>query len=1050
MQKNEFLNFIQEFENTKSIKTIKSFIKRDSYNKSIFNLIESEEISSKFIIILNDIFNNLELVPDNVTKELVAIYFKILKSELKFGKIINILSAARIKKIINFIFDSAKLNSLDLAKINLKELFVGNLTKDIEIYIMKRLRSIAGESNRIFYQVINQFDIFCSDHIENLHNIELENVYFLPKICDIAKIKEIFREVSNIVNDLNALDDLITNKLDEANHLMINAAFANITLCSYRNNNFNPKSFESWFNLKKGMLIDSIGKDGTQFLEFLIMNFPKNSGLHISPDQSDSEFKRTLCSVFVVLITISLKTFSKNLLQTYFNEDSNIEDMYLFGAEININPKAWFADILKNPQYLSKAKSIYLCSDECGYMYEIINCTKPWVLGNCPLCNQTIGGKGHKIFERKGHRVINLEEAKVISEKFISEHKHVSDPGFTHYGGNIPPYPIRKMKMRASFILLNSITNALLLYRFGIATSNMQFLNRILKTEDDSVQLINKILRENYNELMNLNENNPDTYYWIFECILMFAITFKDTNKNSMTEKYRDDLEKAFEDSIKNLDFQSSIFEFRSRISKLNDGISIMDFIQEIKTPSIIEYPFLYCFRNTAKITWLHFESSFNKIDNSAYKSSQWFINNFEALHDLQYLYDIQKYCYALTSLYSRKIFRLDAEKITIRDSYGKYPNLKSLYTKFILAWNSVKIKFINLDCKVLKKIEINENTTINTLLIKSGQNSPSNVLFALLSHLISLQNSVKEIIEAEVFRPIDLDRLEKCQVFYIDRDEIIKNFSCNQLLYGRGKEAIFNFEIIEEFIKSSIAASARINTKIKNEIEYQCEHMQKYMNIISELRGKYEQKELDSESQKNLELRLDYFIESNKSPTLISNFYDSFQSLLIILNQYQVQSNEKIKNITLLKETKNKFIPSGEFLEFFRHYHIYNIINVYEIVEEKIFFNILPLVNQIYKIKFENPDEELNELAQFKNYILNTYNQEYFLEFSKVIRRYILRMLTSEFINPENNLNDYIDCESLWRSKFINHIEDILQNFKKAFKISNSVHLEEIYRSLL
>ena len=107
-------------------------------------------------------------------------------------------------------------------------------------------------------------------------------------------------------------------------------------------------------------------------------------------------------------------------------------------------------------------------------------------------------------------------------------------------------------------------------------------------------------------------------------------------------------------------------------------------------------------------------------------------------------------------------------------------------------------------------------------------------------------------------------------------------------------------------------------------------------------------------------------------------------------------------------------------------------------------------MVNQIYKIKFENPDEELNELAQFKNYILNTYNQEYFLEFSKVIRRYILRMLTSEFINPENNLNDYIDCESLWRSKFINHIEDILQNFKKAFKISNSVHLEEIYRSLL
>ena len=60
--------------------------------------------------------------------------------------------------------------------------------------------------------------------------------------------------------------------------------------------------------------------------------------------------------------------------------------------------------------------------------------------------------------------------------------------------------------------------------------------------------------------------------------------------------------------------------------------------------------------------------------------------------------------------------------------------------------------------------------------------------------------------------------------------------------------------------VKSSVMASARINTKIKNEIEYQCEHMQKYMNIIQEIRGKYEQKELDCKSHINLGLRLDSF----------------------------------------------------------------------------------------------------------------------------------------------------------------------------------------------
>ena len=223
-----------------------------------------------------------------------------------------------------------------------------------------------------------------------------------------------------------------------------------------------------------------------------------------------------------------------------------------------------------------------------------------------------------------------------------------------------------------------------------------------------------------------------------------------------------------------------------------------------------------------------------------------------------------------------------------------------------------------------------------------------------------------------------------------------------------------------------------------------------KYMYIISEIRQKYKQKELDRKSKKNLGLRLDYFIESNQNAILISNFYDSLQILLIILNQYQMQPEEKINDIPLLKQTKNKFIPSGEFLEFFGHYQVLNIVNVYEIVEEKIFFNYLPLVNQIYKIRFDNPDEELNELIQFKNYILYEYDQECFLEVCKVIRRYILRMLTSEFMNPEKSISFYLNCESLWRSKFINRMEGIVENFPNSFKISNSVHLEEVYKSLL
>ena len=48
------------------------------------------------------------------------------------------------------------------------------------------------------------------------------------------------------------------------------------------------------------MLVFSMGNDETQFLEYLVMNFPKNSGFHISADLSETDFKRTLCSVFVV------------------------------------------------------------------------------------------------------------------------------------------------------------------------------------------------------------------------------------------------------------------------------------------------------------------------------------------------------------------------------------------------------------------------------------------------------------------------------------------------------------------------------------------------------------------------------------------------------------------------------------------------------------------------------------------------------------------------------------------------------------------------------
>ena len=162
------------------------------------------------------------------------------------------------------------------------------------------------------------------------------------------------------------------------------------------------------------------------------------------------------------------------------------------------------------------------------------------------------------------------------------------------------------------------------------------------------------------------------------------------------------------------------------------------------------------------------------------------------------------------------------------------------------------------------------------------------------------------------------------------------------------------------------------------------------------------------------------------------------------------MEPNEKINEIPILRQTKNKFIPSSEFLEFFGNYYVSNIINVYEIVEEKIFFNILPLVSQIYKIRFGLPDKELKELNQFKNHVLKEYNQEYFLEVHRVIRRYILRMLTSDSLTPENNISEYLGCEGLWRSKFIIQIDEILEKFPNNFILSNSVHLEEIYRSLL
>ena len=448
----------------------------------------------------------------------------------------------------------------------------------------------------------------------------------------------------------------------------------------------------------------------------------------------------------------------------------------------------------------------YICKD-CGFLYEVSECTFPMHQGKCPN-GHLIGGINH-ICSKMDIRVFsdinelnqykNSNEANYFVSKTLEEFKREYVEIFLvqRTKGIMKNYRYIDFEKNFSVRNLNIITYRVLnfiLYSFLLGSYILNNLNdkemKEFLIENLFPHTLFGVIKKGW-ELINVSlknigfENVQIFINMIFDKIIELINKLESVN----TEDELDN----FENSVNN--YILEIISNKNKIDKLNEEYHKMkNEILNLNPQSIKEIiksnydPMLYSQNNYPDIQYYCFSSiqdfnsfviKFNSLNDNKKKYSliNMLINKDSDLIknaiNMKHLININKFSNLLLNIYSFKISREEAKSKKLKNEldniieyYNKMNNVRiekeekfieKYIEPFINSWNKIKDKSIQYKCRTLrdikkgeKPLEMNIENSLCYFLVDDGDKEGGMFLASAYENLIEWQNQfIDQIISA-------------------------------------------------------------------------------------------------------------------------------------------------------------------------------------------------------------------------------------------------------------------------------------------------------------
>ena len=668
--------------------------------------------------------------------------------------------------------------------------------------------------------------------------------------------------------------------------------------------------------------------------------------------------------------------------------------------------------------FASFGKDIGLYECNCGYLYTIGNCTRPEVKIPCVFCDNYIGAKSHHKVVDTSTLLINVDNKKGVTQEGLLnnlESKLKKTKGYFYHGDFIPLRNVDKNNVLFfsifvhSMFILHSTTFNDVFYNahyqtemnnvdkkvLQIKESYKKAKNKTNKTDDEirtklqeDIITVDSYLHKKvfnaYKELEN-NLGTGDTYIILYlllqqliELIIESPSTFDFTNYES-----RNTFEENFVDRSKRIynSISTSIQTYKTKhnielnnilLKILTNNASETD-IEQYDKQLLSNYIF-FTPRSQFQPSWssicLH---AIEEPDKYRYIS---ILNKYNAQIDMmQNLFPILNVSNRLLNMFNATLSRNDGKDIKLSKEFGNGSSEE--WQQFTSAWKNISHGAVQYKCKILERLPQYElDLSLAFLLCDDKEPGFGMYLACAYEYFGKTQN---EIIEEIYERATTKD--EGDNVAYpiqsLTPKEVLRFDKSNINIY----EKFFSVFTFTNERKVMECDYDKINTSIKQILTDPMIKLVKYdqLNVI----------QYTNELLSFNENQHSNFITIIKSAVPQTKIVDQkvLTQIESALNAKGTYDTENLySNIELLccqLKYENKLSPSQTLKDYItssdkrQHYtlleqwnvcndiHIENIIDFYEIVEERMFDCVIELISAEYKEPFDNRQNKFDDFKE-------------------------------------------------------------------------------------
>jgi hypothetical protein len=832
------------------------------------------------------------------------------------------------------------------------------------------------------------------------------------------------------------------------------------------------------FNFYLDEITENLGQATTSLINNLVTNF-KTSRTNLFKVSPTTPFA-TLSSLITILQAFNMILCYNNLtISQVFNsrlqDFKHFKNIYIPGGYEDIADEFYlpFIDNI-DKQYELYGYSIGLYECQCGYLYQILDCTRPRQKSTCPKCRLNIGAQSMHVLVSTSKCLTYIENVapkdsllNYLKSKLKNNpgfyHKNVSDlmNSFTLRNNDITGFRFQNMINNGILLLLieNNIIqdlshfNALfkdernvnpLQYFEHHVNSDINILSTILNINDIHITLtllLDKLLNINLelgNNLSLSNSNNRLTY----EASIKSA--FEKVNDTSINEYKNFYLDKSSFSIINILDEDYNEDNKPSELTMMLRPIKIGNWDDLLRKFSVIPKKYIFL---------------------------DMLINRFDEISLLSNLAPIINLTNYMTDKYNHRLKRQEAKDLLIRDSI-KDENVSNLFEKFEEAWGNISHHITQFDCKELPVGEINSNKCLAFLLPDNVELGYGLYMCAAFQYLGKIQNNLLnsffEIVETNTryteqfiinkttypIQKIPENAIIMNEQYDIEflKDLYVKYYTIYSNEIGKGSNIEYNFEKIDMDIASKFFLGKRkVDCENYNisKIQYQFELLSLKGNssLITDIIEKIPQKIMDRDKCFEVTTYLRNNIDSRKNIALMNQIFRSLDYILC-----EIKYNRKSKTITTLGEMINAIRNNNIINPYlrdppFNSLGLDNIIHLYQIVEGFMFNYELPSLSGEYSKPLSI---EANEnLKNYFNTVLNNERYPSLQEIKPMLERFILRYLFT--MMDSNPLKYYISRTDLWN---LDTSEDKMDNFRdnlpEDILLEHSRAVWELVRNLI